>query len=1264
MGRIARLELENFKSYGGAHVVGPFARFTAVVGPNGSGKSNLMDAISFVLGVPSRHLRSTALKDLVHRAPSDGNGNGDTTNARAAVVTLVYELADGEAAPSASAAAQQQQQQQQQAPARREVRFTRLISHRGVGSYRVDARDVSADAYQAQLKQIGVLVKARNFLVFQGDVESVASKSPAELTRLFEQVSASDALRAEYERLLEEKNTAEENTIFAYKRRKGLVAEKRMVREQKEEAEQFRQKLQEANELRVEHYLWQLFQVQDDIKQREETVRQYQEAGATCATKEDAVAKVYQDKKKELSASLREVKANRERIQDFQNEMEDIQPQVIQLREQTRYSQKKIVEAETTEKTMKGRLEGKSTEVDALKSDLQELERAKAELDANQSRHASQGGGAAALVLEGTRLEEYHRIKEDVQVKTNLLRNELESILRQQKADQNKVQTLTQDRQENLKMVEMLTEDLKQADERIVSMQHVISQTEQDIAEAEKNIQNADAENRGQAQKKEKLSQQLDRVNNKLRDLKDDKRQSQAEARRAETLDTLKRLYPGVRGRLVDLCKPIQRKYNMAVTVATGKHMDAIVVTDYRTGQDCIQYLRDSRAGSAQFIPLDKIRVKPINERFRGLGNNIKMVVDVIECDAEIEPALHYAVGDTVVCDSIDIARDLCFRQNEKVKAVTLDGMVVSKNGSMTGGRTQNDVRRAGRWDEKEVEALQQQKDGLIDTIRAMERHGASYAKMQSLRTQVEGLKSRLSHAKADLVITETKKPKIQARIDEAKKRMFKSTEPELHKFEAAASSRKGTIAALQEQIHGVEDEMFADFSEAVGVESIRVYEEKVLKRHQKAIEMRRKITEHEAKLRAQIEYLQSQDFNQPMLDAKERASREAEHLKKLTEEEAGLMKRVAVLQKERKEQEQLRKNLSAKVEELEKELREIGSKKSKYEERKGKIQRRIASEEAVLERLKDHKTEIFKRASLDQVTLPTIPHQSSNGTDDVEMEDVSEASIPSNASSSNGQDNLGGSNLLVGDDAANQEVDFSSLPDAHVVVDDKEFDEINAKYEKQIGALLTELEHMRPNMRALDKFDVIQSRIGKEEEELDRIKHKSFETATKFEEVKQARFDRFMEAFNHISGVIDSTYKQLTKSSKHPLGGTAYLNLENSEEPYLGGMKYSAMPPMKRFREMEQLSGGEKTVAALALLFAIHNYRPSPFFVLDEVDAALDNVNVNKVSTYIANCDFQCVVISLKDSFYEKADALVGICKDITLQQSKSMTLDLTKFD
>jgi len=124
-------------------------------------------------------------------------------------------------------------------------------------------------------------------------------------------------------------------------------------------------------------------------------------------------------------------------------------------------------------------------------------------------------------------------------------------------------------------------------------------------------------------------------------------------------------------------------------------------------------------------------------------------------------------------------------------------------------------------------------------------------------------------------------------------------------------------------------------------------------------------------------------------------------------------------------------------------------------------------------------------------------------------------------------------------------------------------------------------------------------------------------------------------------------------------------------------------MPPMKRFRDMEQLSGGEKTVAALALLFAIHrsvplsnpseglhsqrlflfSYQPAPFFVLDEVDAALDNTNVAKVANYIrahASDAFQFVVISLKGSLYEKGNSLVGIYRDQEVNSSRTLTLDV----
>lgn len=105
----------------------------------------------------------------------------------------------------------------------------------------------------------------------------------------------------------------------------------------------------------------------------------------------------------------------------------------------------------------------------------------------------------------------------------------------------------------------------------------------------------------------------------------------------------------------------------------------------------------------------------------------------------------------------------------------------------------------------------------------------------------------------------------------------------------------------------------------------------------------------------------------------------------------------------------------------------------------------------------------------------------------------------------------------------------------------------------------------------------------------------------------------------------------------------------------------------MKRFRDMEQLSGGEKTIAALALLFAIHSYQPSPFFVLDEVDAALDNTNVAKIANYIrshASESFQFIVISLKGSLYERSNSLVGIYRDQDVNSSRTLTLDVSDLE
>lgn len=155
-------------------------------------------------------------------------------------------------------------------------------------------------------------------------------------------------------------------------------------------------------------------------------------------------------------------------------------------------------------------------------------------------------------------------------------------------------------------------------------------------------------------------------------------------------------------------------------------------------------------------------------------------------------------------------------------------------------------------------------------------------------------------------------------------------------------------------------------------------------------------------------------------------------------------------------------------------------------------------------------------------------------------------------------------------------------------------------------------------------------------------------------------------QAFQHSSRQIDEIYRGLTKSDAHPYGGSAILCLESKEAPFLNEIKFSAIPPAKRYQDTEQLSGGENTVIALSLLFAIRSHKPCPFSILDEIGALMDASNVDQVVDYIKKRTrdeerrFQSIVISLKDAFFHKADCLIDVTRDSAQRTSKILTLDL----
>lgn len=201
--------------------------------------------------------------------------------------------------------------------------------------------------------------------------------------------------------------------------------------------------------------------------------------------------------------------------------------------------------------------------------------------------------------------------------------------------------------------------------------------------------------------------------------------------------------------------------------------------------------------------------------------------------------------------------------------------------------------------------------------------------------------------------------------------------------------------------------------------------------------------------------------------------------------------------------------------------------------------------------------------------------------------------------------------------------------------------------------------------MRAMERLEVVENRLQVTDQEYEAAKAAFKVARDAFDDVKSRRYELFSKAFSHIQEQISQVYKDLTRSDAYPLGGQAYLDIEeDTDAPYLSGIKYHAMPPLKRFRDMEHLSGGEKTMAALALLFAIHSYQPSPFFVLDEVDAALDNANVEKIKNYIrthAGPGMQFIVISLKTGLFQDSESLVGVYRDQEVNSSRTLTLDVS---
>lgn len=1230
MGRLDRLELDNFKSYGGHVVVGPFKGFTAVIGTNGSGKSNLMDAISFVLGVRTSQLRGSQLRDLVYRNLDDP---GDDPTTRKASVKLVYQTGAGDDPAD-------------------EIEFARSVTLAGSSEYRVQGSVVSLERYNKELAGIGVLVKARNFLVFQNEVESIASKSPKELSAMFEEVSESAEYRQAYEEALTEKDVAEDQVTHFWRKRKGMTAEKRQYREQKEEADRFRRIQKEVADTKTERALYELFHVDEDLRtvkgevtditdELEDLERQFAKKESALKTEKKRVAKIEKDRIK---------LANRKG--HLVDEMEKLRPIEVKYDTEKSGLSRRIKGDERNLEKLQEQFEESSDKVQSIETELKDCVEQITVL-----QHDIKEAEEASVSAES--MAEYRSLKDVVATRTSALQQELE-VAKQNVDSANRQKNSLEAREKDLLERRSTAETdsnvyKKRADElkaQIVSTQHEIGGISQEQARSSEVRSERDGVRNALEKKINDISQQL-------RDAKADMNESSRERSLNNALESMQRLFgSGVHGRLSDLCQPTQAKYREALAVVFGKMMDAIVVENECIGNDCIRYLKDQRAGMATFIPLENVRPRPVDESLRRLGGTARLVIDVVRNEEQYYKAVQYAAANAVVCDSLDEARQLRYGGGRKIKICSIDGTLINKAGFMTGGVSRADMNRARKWDRGEIDTLKRKRASAQDALEKMGDAEADRRMAASLAEGIDAGQRKLSILQHDRRETAVRRDSCQRDFEQTSNEVD-LLRPQLTAAIKAFQKTSQKVRALEERLHGLENELFGDFAQRHEIETVQQFEEQFVRKSEKIREKMLQLETKEVSLRSSLKYQKSQNSRMSItrlekrIDAqKTRKTSIEDNLENLGTKRAELESRIQSATKEIEElvseKEQAQQLITEKRQEFRRENEGVSEAK-----------KQLAEKRAKMEHLFDQRKKLLVAAKVAQVHIPTREADS----DEEAERDADGDAIMSSQQQTDGDENDPASVAVD----VNVKIDYSSLSRKlrAAATSDKQR-EMLGKFSEKVRTLEQQLDGLAPNMRATEHMSELQARIGEMEREGEATRERARKAVSHFEDVKQKRQDRFSNCFVHVADKINEVYRELTKSATYPMGGTAYLSLEQQDEPYLGGIKFNAMPPTKRFRDMEQLSGGERTVAALALLFAIHDFRPSPFFVLDEVDAALDSLNVGKVSSYVKSRapELQTIVISLKDSFYERADALVGIYRDVALKSSRLLTLDLTIFD
>ena len=646
-------------------------------------------------------------------------------------------------------------------------------------------------------------------------------------------------------------------------------------------------------------------------------------------------------------------------------------------------------------------------------------------------------------------------------------------------------------------------------------------------------------------------------------------------------------------------------EYTVAIEIALGAAMQNVVVDNEQDGKAAIAYLKRTGGGRATFLPLSVIRGKTLQEN--GLENCAGFVAvasDLISCDNAYRPVVENLLGRTVIAENIDCAISMAKRYSNRFKIVTLDGQVMNPGGSMTGGSVSRDAGILSRANE--LEKLANRQKSLEEKLSAQEKE------LQEAQRAAEEVEFQVTTAREQLAEQEKQVLTLEGKVKQyeiwlqAVEDAYASAQREMDALKQRNANDQQQIASIRGQLQVYEADLTQTRQSIALLEGSQSEADAAVEKVTGAMN---EIRQETAALEAERHTAQSHIGDLQILSASAQMDRDKkiESIELIRKDIERLNEEIARQQKLQEENDTEIAKVRGEMNQTLADYADIEARKSRAESDIQEKNKSILTMESACIRLENKKetTAIEERTIIDKLwdTYGLTPSTAEEKRGEIES--------------------VAAGNRLV------------------------------AELKRKISALGT------PNLGAIEEYARVNERYTYLTGQRDDVLTSKKELEAIIHNITQEMTTIFVAEFAKINEYFGTVFEEMFG------GGKGQLLLENPEEPLTCGIEIRVQPPGKQIKTITLLSGGEKAFVAIALYFAILKVRPTPFCMLDEIDAALDDRNVERFSSYLRNLSqkTQFIVITHRRGTMEASDVLYGV----TMQEqgiSKLIRLDLNQME